>query len=407
MRWYMPCTLKCRFSRQRSRARKLLRHVRRLYRAQHDLLAPEAVCELQGCIANLTDALRNKAPDSAIQAAADQLNTAANCWLVDTSKDRLREITEMLLIALVVVSAIRVFFVQSARIPTGSMQPTLNGIRVVNLARDLRWKRPSTRWQMILELVVHGRAYYHVVAQDSGRITRIEPPEPIAPFLRLSGLGYKQRFLLGSRWHTIWFVPGDLPPVQGVPQAEVLFAHARIDRKRVFFKGDEIMNLVVIAGDRALVDRVSYNFRRPRRGEIIVFTAKGIKQLVPDTYYLKRLVALGGERVRIGNDRHVIVNGRRLDERTPGFEKVYGAAGAPREDQYCGHVNDLVAQRYRNPPRLLAPLFPNEKAEFGVRPGHLFVLGDNTLMSLDGRVWGDFSRTNVVGRVLCRYWPVR
>jgi len=407
MRRCMLCTLKCPLSRHRRKARKLLRHVLRLYRAQKDLLGPEATCELQGCIANLTNALRDNAPDTAIQAATDQLNTAANCWLVDTSKNRLREITEMLLIALVVVAAIRVFFIQSARIPTGSMQPTLNGIRVVNLARDLRWQRPSTRWQMILELLIHGRAYYRVVAKDSGRITRIEPPEPIAPFLRLSGLGYKQRFLLGSTWHTIWFVPGDLPPIQGVPQTEVLFAHARIDKRRIYFKGDEIMNLAVIAGDRVLVDRVSYNFRRPRRGEIIVFTAKGIKQLVPDTYYLKRLVAVGGERVRIGNDRHVIVNGQRLDERTPGFEKVYGAAGQPREDQYCGHVNDLVAQRYRNPPRLLAPLFPDEQTEFVVRPGHLFVLGDNTLMSLDGRAWGDFSRTNVVGRVLCRYWPVR
>ncbi|MGC8991646.1 MAG: S26 family signal peptidase, partial [Verrucomicrobiia bacterium] len=341
----------------------------RLYRAQHDLLEPKAAAELQDCIARLKSALGCKGPDEAIQAAADQLNAAANRWLVDASKDRLREFTEMLLIALVVVASIRVFFIQSARIPTGSMQPTLNGIRVVNLARDIRLKRPATRWQMILELLVHGRAYYRVVAQDSGRITRIEPPEPIAPFLRLSGLGYKQRFLLGSTWHTIWFVPGDLPPVQGVPQAEVLFAHARIDKRRIYFKGDEIMNLAVIAGDRVLVDRVSYNFRRPRRGEIIVFTAKGIKQLIPDTYYLKRLVAVGGERVRIGNDRHVIVNGRRLDERTPGFEKVYGAAGPPREDRYCGHVNDLVAQGYRNPPRLLAPLFPDEEAEFVVRPG--------------------------------------
>ncbi|HOK77831.1 MAG TPA: signal peptidase I, partial [Verrucomicrobiota bacterium] len=376
----MPCELKCIFSRQRRRAHKLLRHVLRLYRAQRDLLQPENDRELEGCIANLANALRQKAPDAAIDAAADQLDAAANRWLVDTSKDWLRELTEMLIIALVVVAATRVFFIQSARIPTGSMQPTLNGIRVVNLARDIRWKRPSTRWQMILELLVRGRAYYRVVAQDSGRITRIEPPEPIAPFLRLSGLGYKQRFLLGSTWHTIWFVPGDLPPVQGVPQAEVLFAHARIDKRRIYFKGDEIMNLAVIAGDRVLVDRVSYNFRRPRRGEIIVFTAKGIKQLVPDTYYLKRLVAMGGERVRIGNDRHVIVNGRRLDDRTPGFEKVYGAAGPPREDQYSGHVNDLVSQRYRNPPRLLASLFPDDQAEFVVRPGHLFVLGDNTLM---------------------------
>lgn len=389
------------------RAAKLRRHIMRLYRAQRDLLAPASDAELSACLAQITAELGHPTSDDRLESLADRLTALSERWLVDTSRNRLREITEMVLIGLVIVASIRVFFLQPTSIPTGSMQPTLNGVRVVNLANNKVWKRPASRLETLVELVFRGRSYYRVVAEDSGRILRIEPPEPIAPLLDQFTLGYKQRFLLGETWHTVWFVPEELPPVQGVPQNEVLFAHARVDRKRVFLKGEEIINVVVLAGDRVLVDRLSYHFRKPRRGEIVVFTAHGIRGLQPGTYYLKRLVGLGGERVCIGNDRHVVINGQRLDASTPGFEKVYSFDGPAKEDEYSGHVNDRIAQRHRNPPGLLAPRFPNETAAVRVRPGHCLVLGDNTLMSLDSRVWGDISETNIIGRVLCRYWPDR
>ena len=366
-----------------------------------------ANAELESCLADLAEEFRHPTAPNRLEGLAAQLADLSHRWLVDTSKNRVREITEMVLIALVVVASVRVFFAQPTHIPTGSMQPTLNGVRVVSLARDKRWKRPRNWWNAAVELLLHGRSYYRVVAQDSGRITRIEPPKPIGPFVGHFGLGYQQRFLLGETWHTIRFVPKELPPVHGVPSSELLFAHARVDRNRVYVKGDEIINIVVLAGDRVLVDRLTFNFRQPKRGEIVVFSARGIPELQPGTYYLKRLVALGGERVRIGNDRHVVVNGRRLDSRTPGFEKVYSFTGPAREDQYSGHVNDRGAQQYRNPPGLLAPRFPDEATELRVRPGHYLVLGDNTLMSLDSRVWGDISRGNLIGRVLVRYWPAQ
>ena len=42
----------------------------------------------------------------------------------------------------------------------------------------------------------------------------------------------------------------------------------------------------------------------------------------PDQFCIKRLVALGDEQVRIGDDRHLIINGNRLDAATPHFENV-------------------------------------------------------------------------------------
>jgi len=245
-----------------------------------------------------------------------------------------------------------------------------------------------------------------VVARTTGRLTDIHPPEPIIPALAGLPFAQKQRLKIGDTWHTVWFPPVDLPTIHGVAPERLLLFYANVDPQRVYRKGEDIIKLQVVAGDRLLVDRFTYNLRRPRRGEVVVFTATGIPLLQANMHYLKRLVALAGERVRIGNDRHLAINGTRLDAHTPGFERVYGFYGPPREDHYSGHLNDRQARHLGNPPGLLAPLFPDEQTEYVVRPRHYLVMGDNTVSSLDGRRWGDFGQTNVVGRAGFVYWPL-
>ena len=117
-----------------------------------------------------------------------------------------------------------------------------------------------------------------------------------------------------------------------------------------------------------------------------------------NTHYIKRLIALGGEHVRIGNDRHVYINGQRLDASTPGFENVYGfdPNHLAEKDQYSGHVNDSG----------LAPLFPDESTELIVRPHYLLAFGDNTMNSFDGRAWGDYPEEKVVGKSSFVFWPI-
>jgi signal peptidase I len=53
----------------------------------------------------------------------------------------------------------------------------------------------------------------------------------------------------------------------------------------------------------------------------------------------------------------------------------------------------------------LAALFPNEMTEFKVSSDHYLVMGDNTMNSSDSRTWGDFPRTNVIGKSFFVYWP--
>ncbi len=139
----------------------------------------------------------------------------------------------------------------------------------------------------------------------------------------------------------------------------------------------------------------------PRRGEIIVFESTGIPGIIQNTQDIKRLIALGGEHVRIGNDRHVIVNGVRLDASTPFFENVYGfdPKQPPIADHFSGHVNGSVHPG-------LAALFPNEQAEFVVRPHYCLAFGDNTMNSNDGRNWGDFPEEKIIGKASFVFWPI-
>jgi signal peptidase I len=107
--------------------------------------------------------------------------------------------------------------------------------------------------------------------------------------------------------------------------------------------------------------------------------------------------------VRVGDDRHLVIDGRRLDKDTPGFSKVYAFTGPPKDSVYSGHVNNKVAAQYVG--RGAAPMFPDGNTKFNVRTNHYLAFGDNTMNSWDGRGWGDFPREHVVGKALFVFWP--
>jgi len=164
----------------------------------------------------------------------------------------------------------------------------------------------------------------------------------------------------------------------------------------------------VSAGDHLFVDRMSFNFRKPERGEIVVFETRGIQhpQMPQDQFYIKRLTVLPGERVQIGNDRHMRINGERLDANTPHFANVYSFNPdvSPHDSQFSGHVNGVVAQKYGVVP--VAPLFPDEETVFTNGPDGYMVFGDNTCNSSDSRTWGSLPAKNVIGKSFFVYWPL-
>jgi signal peptidase I len=143
--------------------------------------------------------------------------------------------------------------------------------------------------------------------------------------------------------------------------------------------------------------------------------------MAQDQFYIKRLVALPGDHVQIGNDRHLRINGVRLDASTPHFERVYGfdPNQPPRESQFSGHVNGTVAVNYGLYPGL-APNFPDEETVFtnelldvtnyltgeGQPIDSYMVMGDNTCNSFDSRAWGPFPARNIIGKSFFVYWPL-
>ena len=146
-------------------------------------------------------------------------------------------------------------------------------------------------------------------------------------------------------------------------------------------------------GDHILVDKLSYRFRSPQRGEIVVFRTDEIAG-IPDAsrgqFWVKRVVGLPGERVSL-KPPYVCINGQ------PVTEPVIFAEIAERRNGHTGYVlpaGDFPPSRLRS------------EAD-SIQLGHdeYFVLGDNSPRSLDGRFWGPLSRRAIIGRVTKIYWP--
>lgn len=120
-------------------------------------------------------------------------------------------------------------------------------------------------------------------------------------------------------------------------------------------------------GDFLLVDEISYRFKNPERGDVIVFRAPTEEK----QYYIKRVIGLPGETVAV-EDGEVFVNKSKLDE-----------SYLPE-----GTVTRTLQQ-----------------SEFTLGANQFFVLGDNRIVSFDSRNWGPLSREKIVGLVQMRLWP--
>jgi len=120
----------------------------------------------------------------------------------------------------------------------------------------------------------------------------------------------------------------------------------------------------IAPGEFILINTMAYRMGSIHRGDIIAFHHDSP---TPETY-IKRVVALPGERVAI--DRGVVsVNGKPLPE------------------AYVRYRDDRSA------------------AAVTVPPDALYVLGDNRAYSDDSRDWGFLASHDIVGKALVRIWP--
>lgn len=149
-------------------------------------------------------------------------------------------------------------------------------------------------------------------------------------------------------------------------------------------------------GDSFFVDKISYYFRKPVPGDIIVFWHYERGQKVR---YVKRLIAVGGQTVQIkGCDRFpreecgIYVDGKRLEG--PLFDRPYYNSG------YFDFCQIGAAQGQGG-----HCTFADPETVVTVPEGYYFVLGDNSRNSLDSRFWGFTSEEDFIGEPFLRVWP--
>jgi signal peptidase I len=137
------------------------------------------------------------------------------------------------------------------------------------------------------------------------------------------------------------------------------------------------MENTLLIGDRVLVDRISWRFSQPERGDIVVFHAP-----MAGPVLIKRIIGMPGDEISLKGG-FVYVNGRRLDE--PYVRRVNG-----RQEPSLPFTNGL-------PWALQAP--------YKVPAGSYFMMGDNRTDSGDSREFGPIKRDQFVGHAFARYWP--
>ncbi len=133
------------------------------------------------------------------------------------------------------------------------------------------------------------------------------------------------------------------------------------------------MRPTFLEGDRIFVDKISYRFHQPKRGDIIVFKYP----LDPKKDFVKRLVGLPGDKIEI-RDGKLVLNSRVVDD-------------APFADHYYYNRDDWQLGKHGQ--------------VFEVPAGQYFALGDNSAQSSDGRNWGFVPQKNMVGRAFLIWWP--
>ncbi len=128
-----------------------------------------------------------------------------------------------------------------------------------------------------------------------------------------------------------------------------------------------------VNGEFVFTNLLSQRFGPLKRGDVIVFKAPPD----PGKDYIKRIIGLPGETVRVQNGK-VYINGKILDE--------------------SAYLSPSVKTEGRG--------FAHEGQDVKVTPRNYFVMGDNRLYSSDSRDWGLVPFSKVIGESAFVYWPL-
>ena len=388
-------------------AAELRHHAQKLVNHQKDLLSEEDAKAVQSEIDNLSNILRVDYDKVELSKAIKELEKIGSNKLIEYKNPKARENIEVGLFAVAIAMSIRTFFFQPMGIPTGSMQPTLYGITEGELSSE---EESITGVKGFFRGWLSGVSHYQLTAEGDWRLKEIEKMRPFLKFLK------RQKFKFVDLNTGEEIIRDVIPPTDS--RNKSLFLNNNFIKNShngyVYKNGEDVYKMKRESGDHLLVNRFVYNFRIPKRGEIIVFETKNIKSLQQDLFYIKRLIGLPNEEISIGDDRHVIINGKRLDSTDHPFEFLYSfdlndENKFAKDSEFSGHVNRQGYADSKRNDGLLAPyrfrLFGDESFKFEIPENQYLAFGDNTMNSTDSRDWGTLPGKNIFGKPSFIYWP--
>ncbi|MEM7699934.1 MAG: signal peptidase I, partial [Verrucomicrobiota bacterium] len=294
-------------------------------------------------------------------------------------------------------------FIQQFKIPTGSMQPTLNGIiayptpetnpNAEYLAPE-GYERPGLVGRVV-DQVFRGRSHVEWIAEEDDVLLLDQNS-----FYGKTKLVFFPRTYLTTAKGNRFVAPGTQSRIEDMLNQNLLRRSNFANRVEVR-AGDVIARGFVQTGDQLVVDKFTYHWRKPRRGEVFVFNTRdidgiqnrliieerraGIAQTIPgeprqgSQHYIKRLVAVPGDSLEI-REPQLFINGELATE--PGVIRVM-----EREGRYTGYLNNGGATSVE------------------LEDDQYWAMGDNSKNSADSRNWGHVPEKNIVGRAAFVYYP--
>ncbi len=353
----------------------LVRHAEKTIRYRRDLLPATTIAELEAQIAQVKAAMKAR-DQKATHEASEKLDALLSAHTPPPRDAVWRENVEVILVAIVVAVGIRSYFLQPFKIPTGSMQPTLNGI----IGHPMTEPAPNIL-QRAFEFVWLGRNYIDVVSHEDNTVEGVTSKKFLF-FFTFS------RIRCDHESFTVYAPP------------EILQQDFKVYPGNIYHPEQVIARGAVDTGDQVFVDKFSYNFIRPPRGDVFVFRTDHIPGIREDPeagapYYIKRLTGTPGDELRIDSP-NLYVNGELAQNF--GIRRV--AAAVP---PYRGYQQG--PDKIPLPDGELAPGLSVPETTFVIPPHRYFAMGDNSYNSYDSRYWGPVPEENVVGRGLFVYWP--
>lgn len=308
----------------------------------------------------------------------------------------MRENVEVIFVAVVIAMGIRAYFAQPFKIPTGSMQPTLNGV-IGHPDQSLDSNHEYVTDQempgilgRVADRLWYGRSWVNEVAQGD----EIIHVHPVVDNQRRVIGGFRE--VTKFKFFTYTYIPVGVDPLHPDRVIKIPGTSAKVRdllNPKLFSnpsvkQGETIAKGFVDTGDQVIVDKFSYHWIAPKRGDVFVFTTNDIPYIqsgLPDPrmgsqHYIKRLAGEPGDHLQV-KDGKLFINGEVAEEF--GFQRVMSG-----ENGYRGYSN---SGSYR---------------DVQLESDQYFALGDNSYNSSDGRTWGPVPQRNIVGRALMVYLPL-